>query len=307
MLARILRAIFALEVLAAALVAGWLATARDWPLAGAIAAGIAAPLLAHAAIVALNFVLAAIAGGATPPRLAIGPTAVLRVYLRELLDSIAVFQWRMPWLAGRALAGEGAAPGDARSRIPVVLVHGYVCNRQLWRPFAAWLAARGHAIEAVDLEPVFGSIDDYAPLIARAASRLRERTGARRIGFVCHSMGGLAARAYLRASGDANVGCVVTLGTPHRGTVHARFGHGANARQMRRDSEWLRALASGESPAQLRKFTVVLTHHDNVVVPRAIQTLPGARTVELAGVGHLTLAFEREAWEAAAAALDAAR
>jgi triacylglycerol esterase/lipase EstA (alpha/beta hydrolase family) len=104
-------------------------------------------------------------------------------------------------------------------------------------------------------------------------------------------MGGLAIRAYLRAQGDAGVAAVVTLGTPHRGTFHARFGQGPNARQMRIDSAWLRTLASGETAGRRARFTVVFSHHDNIVAPQAGQTLPDARVVAFSGIGHLSLAY----------------
>ena len=73
----------------------------------------------------------------------------------------------------------------------MLLVHGYVCNRGIWRPFAQWLAARGHPVESVNLEPVFGTIDDYVPIVVDAVRRLRERAGGDRIAIVAHSMGGI--------------------------------------------------------------------------------------------------------------------
>ncbi len=303
-IARMLRAMVAVELLGAAMFALWFALALDWSAASAFLAGISIPLGVHATIIGINFTLAWMAGSPTPPQARLGPITAARVYLREVVDSIWVFQWALPWLARRALPGEQTGRQAPGAPVPVVLVHGYFCNRQLWRPFARWLAARGHAVAGVDLEPVFGPIDGYAPIIAGAVEQLRARTGAPRVALVCHSMGGLAARAYLRAHPDAPVACVVTLGTPHRGTVHALLGQGANAVQMRPDSAWLRSLAQSEDRALRERFTVVFSHHDNIVAPQAVQTLPDARTVALAGLGHLTLAFDARVWAAAARALD---
>lgn len=302
MIGRALRSVVVLELVAAAAIAVWLAAGHDWSVAAALAGGLAAPLALHAGIVAANFGLATLAGSPTPPEHRLGPAGALRLFLREFVDSLRVYQFAMPWLDGRPLPGEAA---EASSAIPVVLVHGYVCNRQIWRPFARWLASRGHAIQGVDLEPVFAPIDGYTALVARAVEALRARTGAQRVAIVCHSMGGLVARAYLRANPRAPVACVVTLGTPHRGTVHARFGQGRNAAQMRPNSPWLRELAAGEDEALRRRFTVVLSHHDNIVAPQAIQTLPDAGLVELSGLGHLSLAMHPRVWQAAGAALDA--
>jgi triacylglycerol lipase len=41
---------------------------------------------------------------------------------------------------------------------------------------------------------VFGGIDDYAPLIEQAVQQVTQATGRPPL-LVCHSMGGLAARA----------------------------------------------------------------------------------------------------------------
>lgn len=308
MLSRLLRTMVLVELLGAAGIAGWLVANRAWNLAAALLVGVATPVGVHAGIVALQFVIAWFARSQTPVAHRIGPLRALATYLREAVDSFRVFQWAQPWLAGRALAGEHRVDASrASAGIPVVLVHGYLCNRQVWRPFARWLAARGHAIQGVDLEPVFGSIDAYAAQVDDAVRRLCARTGAERVAIVGHSMGGLATRAYLRAHPDAPVARVVTLGTPHRGTAHARFGQGTNAMQMRRDSPWLRELAASE-PAGLRsRLTIVLSHHDNIVAPQAVQILPGARVVEFSGLGHLSLASDRAVWQVVATALDEVR
>jgi pimeloyl-ACP methyl ester carboxylesterase len=211
-------------------------------------------------------------------------------WAREIVDSIRTFSISQPLLAGRAFAV--GAPHD--ERLPVLLIHGYFCNRALWRPMAARLVAGGHVVEAINLEPPFASIDDYVPRIAAAVAALRDRTGAPQVALVGHSMGGLAARAYLRACGDEAVACVVTLGTPHRGTVHAHFGRGRNVRQMRRDNNWLRQLAAEEPRERLERFTVVLSMQDNIVAPQAIQTLVGVRTVRLHGLGHISLVYDAQ-------------
>lgn len=274
--------------------AGWLAGSGRAAIGTAVAVGVLLPLALHAAVLTIDFALAWSVRGSRP---ADGPRpAFLRglrdwtvAWAREIVDSTRTFSFAQPLLARRAFAA--GVPAD--ERLPVLLIHGYFCNRALWRPMAARLAAAGHAVDAIDLEPPFASIDDYAPRIAAAVDALRARTGASHVALVGHSMGGLAARAYLRAYGDDAVACVVTLGTPHRGTVHARFGRGRNVRQMRRDSEWLRALAAVEPPERLARFTVVLSWQDNIVAPQTIQTLPGARTVMLQGLGHISLAYDR--------------
>ncbi len=306
MLARTLRILQLLELLLAAALAWWLLQAWQWPALAAITVGLCAPLVLHAWIIALDFGLASWAGGAVPPPLRLGVVQALRTYLSELRDSIRVFQWVQPWMAARPLPGEIHAD-QSRSKtepLPVVLVHGYFCNRQIWRPLARWLSARGHPILGMDLEPLFCSIDEHVPLLDEAVRSALEKTGAPGVALVCHSMGGLVARAYLRRHPDAPVNRVITLGTPHHGTVHARFGKGVNVRQMRPDSDWLRELADSESAADNARFTVVFSHHDNIVAPPQIQQLPGARNIGLGGIGHVSLALDERVWRIVSDALE---
>ena len=291
-LARLLRAMLLVELAGAAAIAVWLHVDLQTGWVTAVALGAAAPLGTHAAIIAIDFAITTAAGSPTPAAHRLGPGAALALYARELVDSVRTFQLAQPLMAGRPLAGEDARAWSPGAPLPVLLVHGYFCNRQLWRPTARALAAQGHAIGAVDLEPVFGSIDAYAACIDDALRALLARTGAPRAHLVCHSMGGLAARAYLRAHGPDAVARVVTLGTPHQGTVLARLGHGLNTRQMRPASDWLAGLAAGEDAHTTGRFHVLLSHHDNIVAPQAGQSLPGAHTVEFSGMGHISLAYD---------------
>ncbi len=105
-------------------------------------------------------------------------------------------------------------------------------------------------------------------------------------------MGGLAARAYLRAQGPARVAKLITLGTPHHGTRTAPLGLGANARQMEPRSVWLESLARGESSAAAAvPVTSIYSSDDNVIVPRESSVLDDAKNVRLSGIGHVSLAF----------------
>jgi len=281
MLARILRIITAWELLWA-LGIGWaLRAGAEWPWPAAALVGLATPIAVHAGILVDGFRRAL---GADARRL--GTAGFAQLVWSEFLASFRAFQVEMPWTPTRRLPGEHLR--NARP-VPVLLIHGYLCNRQVWRPMARALAARGHAIDAVDLEPVFGSIDDYTQCIAAGVARLRARTGARSVALVGHSMGGLASRAYLRAHGGEAVARMITIGSPHRGTRNAARGHGINAAQMRRNSPWLAAMAAAEAIAPSGPCTVILSRHDNVVVPQTDQTLPGAEVIVFEHLGHVAL------------------
>lgn len=289
---RLLQGLLGAEVVVG-LGVGWLLrTLHDWPLAAAVGAGLAVPLLLHGLVLGAQFALAIVAGRRDAPREPLQLGIWLRAWLRNWRDSVRAFTFAQPLLCARALPQPAAA-----RRVPVLFVHGYGCNGAVWHPFARHLAARGHPVHALSLEPLLGSIDGYADAIAEAARQLRARSGRRGIALVCHSMGGLAARAYLRRHPDDEVLRIVTIGSPHRGTRHASLGLGQNALQMRRDAPWLRALAESETASLRRRFTVILSRHDNVLSPATDQTLPDAETVIVEGVGHLSLVYEPQIWE----------
>jgi hypothetical protein len=104
-------------------------------------------------------------------------------------------------------------------------------------------------------------------------------------------MGGLAARAYLRAKGNEAIARVITISTPHHGTVFARYAHGENTRQMRRACDYLRRLGESEEPVE---FICFASQHDNLVVPRGSQVLAGAEAVWFEKIGHLAMSASDE-------------
>jgi triacylglycerol esterase/lipase EstA (alpha/beta hydrolase family) len=281
----LLRLVLLVQVGAALLVA-WALLRHGVPAWGALAAGVGAVALVRLAINMNNFVMAGWAASATPPEYRLGPMARLRMLAEEFRASMLVTSWHVP----RGCARMTIHPDSAYP--PVLLVHGYGCNSGYWAHLAPLLDREGISHAGIDLEPVAGSIDDYAPLIEARVRELCAATGAARIAIVAHSMGGLAARAWMRAygrAGSARVARLITLGTPHHGTALARFGPGANAVQMRQDSPWLRALAESETRDVRARIVSLYTHHDNIVAPQDSSVLPGARNVAFGGVGHVAL------------------
>ncbi len=251
-------------------------------------------VLPHAPVLALEFLLLAQLGrDAAAPRASAG--ALLRAWAGEVATGLRVFGWRQPWRANAEPDHLPALPPGTRRG--VVLVHGFVCNRGLWTPWLRRLRRAGVPCIAVNLEPVFGSIDDYVPIIDAAVARMEQLTGLPPL-IVAHSMGGLATRAWLQGRrADARCAGVVTVGTPHHGTWLARLALSPNGHQMRRANPWLRALASAEPPQRLAAFTCFYSHCDNIVFPATTATLTGADNRHLPGTAHLHLVERPEVFE----------
>lgn len=180
-------------------------------------------------------------------------------------------------------------PAPAATGTPVLLVHGYGCNRGAFDRLAPRLATAGLQPHFHDLEPVYASIDDYVPALATRIDELLRTTGLSRIAVVCHSMGGLAVRAYVARHGSAKLSGVVTIGTPHAGTVLAWLGLGANGEQMRPGSAWLAELERRRPDALAIPWLAIWSTHDNIVAPAGSARMAGAEELRLEGIGHLAL------------------
>ena len=219
------------------------------------------------------------------------PTAVqmLRAWFGEVITAPRVFFWRQPF---RSNAEADHLPRAGRGQPGVVLIHGFVCNRGLWNPWMRKLRARNVPFIAVNLEPVFGSIEHYPQIIESAVAQIEAVTGAPVV-LVGHSMGGLAIRAWLAAyAADARVARVITIGSPHHGTWLARYGHTVNGKQMRLGNAWMSQLAARETASRRARFTCFFGHCDNIVFPADSGTLEGAQNIHVAATAHVHMAFQ---------------
>lgn len=216
-------------------------------------------------------------------------------WLGELRHAPLVFCWRQPFASQRHA---DLVPADAHGRRGVLLLHGFVCNRGLWNRWMPRLRAQHTPYIALDMEPVFGSIDAYAPRIEAAVTRLHAATGIAPV-VVAHSMGGLALRAWWAAADDTastRVHRAITLGSPHHGTWLARFSFSRNGMQMRQRGAWLQALALREPAGRYARFSCFYSHCDNIVVPASTAALPGAHNQHLLGQAHVMMVDAPEPW-----------
>jgi triacylglycerol lipase len=248
-------------------------------------------LAACAAFVLLNFgIVAAIYGvlrhcAAEPPRSSRART--WRCAFAETLALFAAFVVIQPferWWMGADAVGPLAA-----GRVPILLVHGYLCNRGLWWWLRRRLRVRRHAVATINLEPPLAGIDRLAARLNDRIEALLAETGADTVMLVTHSMGALAARAYLRRYGAARVAGMVTLAAPHHGTQTARLGLGRNAREMAPNSEWLRSL-NAEPPPSI-PIANLWSIDDEIIDPPDASRLASAREIVLKGIGHMAMAF----------------
>ncbi|MBP7422749.1 MAG: alpha/beta fold hydrolase [Sulfuritalea sp.] len=286
MAARQFRWLLFCELLAYAVLGHWLTSRAGWTLPQAAGLALAGFLGLRLFVVGLTFALMRQGNSEVPPELRVGPVGALRMVLEECAAMILLFAVIQPFEA--FWLGPDRLGKPAAGRLPVLLIHGYQCNRGFWFWLRPRLEAAGWTVATHSLEPVFSDIDAYADGIARRIDEVLAATGTSQLILVGHSMGGLALRAYLRRHGAGKVARLITLGSPHQGTELARLGLGPNARQMRVNSPWLRGLAAPLPATSVSIYSC----HDNYVFPQqACSTLQGAANVAIGGVSHLGMAF----------------
>lgn len=247
---------------------------------------------ARALVVLTSYFFLLFASDPVPRLLGCGPLRALRMVVEEYVGLWLLFVVIQPferhWLPPDELT---RAPSGARqaTRPPLLLLHGYQCNRGFWFWMAPRLRAACWTVATHNLEPGLGSIDVQADGLDRRVREVLRATGAPQVILVGHSMGGLVARAYLRRWGAASVARVVTLGSPHYGSRLAMLAWGRCGRQMVIGNPWLRALQDEPLAVPL---TSIYSVHDNQVMPqRACSALAGATNCAIGGVSHLGMAF----------------
>lgn len=278
------------ELLLYSLLGGWLVSRAGWtPLQG-LGFGLAAFLGVRLFLVLMTFGFMLAGSSVVPEKLRIGPIDALRMVFEEYAALILLFTAIQPfesfWLGPdrlNKLSGE---------RLPLLLIHGYQCNRGFWLWLRPRLEAAGWTVATHSMEPAWTEIDNYAEGIARRIDELLAATGAPQVILIGHSMGGLACRTYLRTHGKGKVARMITLGSVHHGSRLAWLGIGPNARQMRIGNPWLLALGATEAVPLPQGSVSIYSHHDNFVFPQETGSrLEGAANVAISGVSHLGMAF----------------
>jgi pimeloyl-ACP methyl ester carboxylesterase len=280
---------FLLFVLLVAGTAGYVSWAKHaiaagaslwWFVVGAPVAYLAPVLL----LVGLWFLLSWIWRTPRPPTARLDATGCVRLYVTEVL----AVAWSWPLIIAHRLLMRDPAPASCAR--PVILVHGVLVNDGVWFGFRRRLVRAGIAgVYAANYGPPYADIEHYAGQLAARIDAVCAVTGAQRVVLVGHSMGGLVSRAHLRRFGPARVERLITIGTPHHGSVLAWSYPGRCLAQMRPGNAWLADLNRDEAGPPPVPILSLWSRHDSMVVPQASSELACAENVAVLGIGHNAL------------------
>ncbi len=127
----------------------------------------------------------------------------------------------------------------------IVLIHGLYMRPLVMRPMARWFEAQGYSTSSFGYKTTSESLELNVENLSTHLSSIN----ANEVFLVCHSLGGLLARAYVASVGeDHTIRKVVTIGTPHQGAAIARWmkskklgsllGHSMEKGLIKNRSDW---------------------------------------------------------------------
>lgn len=214
------------------------------------------------------------------------PTAVLAAaFLLEWLASIGVV------LLSAAAVLTPRRRGDPAADVRVVVLHGFAQSRGAVALLARRLESAGVAVISFSYPSLRADVPAAAESLRRLLADLqRERPGP--VHLVGFGIGGLVARYCVRRHRVVGVRRLITVGTPHQGTLLAP-PYPATLACLRPASALLTQLAAADRAPEQFEATAIQSEFDATILPPQNAYYPAAFNVTVRDTGHFTLLFSR--------------
>lgn len=180
------------------------------------------------------------------------------------------------------------AQSDSR-KSPVILLAGMSLRWQFLRHLGIRISLEGHAVYVVPgLGRNFLSVAASAQLIRK----LIEKNDLRDVVIVAHSKGGIVGKYLLiHHNKDKRIKRLIAIAPPFYGSTWARLHKHPVLQELLPGSQFLQEL--NEHTEVNKRIEVILSEHDNVIVPHTTY-LVGGHTVVVKGHGHHHVIFLEE-------------
>lgn len=210
------------------------------------------------------------------------------------------------WLLFLSFPSSPAFAGTPRSKpkCPVVLVHGYLDTAVKLQKMASFLRAAGWTVFTPTLSPSNGAVR-LEELAAQLETYIEARVAkSQEVDLVGFSMGGLICRYYAqRLGGMQRTRKLITIASPHHGTLTGYASGRPGCRQMRPGSAFLADLNKDAASLGKLDFTTIWTPLDLMIVPATSSRLGIGKEVVLWLPAHPLMVLSSVGWRAVASAL----
>ncbi len=186
---------------------------------------------------------------------------------------------------------------------PVILVHGLGGSRGDFVPMEMYLRYHGRRrTYRIGLNNR-RSLKETSAALARFVKRVARVNGSPQVDIVAHSLGGIVARLAIAEHGlDDVVRTLVTMGTPHQGTVSARYMDTKLTRALRTDSPVIRSLNEAGWPIKVKGVTF-WSSNDLLILPAETAAMAGTLQIDMSPFTHFSYLIDPRSWAAVREAL----
>ena len=146
----------------------------------------------------------------------------LSMMLNEIIAELRLFFYYHP-LEALLNSHDSDFPPNENQAFPILFVHGFYNNAGFWMKHKSYFRKNGLAgLYSLNLDPPVQDIECFADQLAQRIQQVCRHSGRAKVILIAHSMGGLVCRACIARSGADNIERLITIGTPHHGTVMAK-------------------------------------------------------------------------------------
>ncbi len=199
---------------------------------------------------------------------------VVRVVLGilfEIVASLVMIGWGVVYLVLFRIyrSPEIYHSWEKGDKNPVLMIHAYFQNASNYWLMKARLRRDGWShLYTLTFSPPWASIPVLSQQVKARIDKILDKTGAKKVDIIAHSMGGLVSRYYIKKlMGDKKVSRLITLTSPLAGTYAAYLWLGSCARDMRPGSKFLKELDFRPEEFPRLSQTAIYSALDELMIP----------------------------------------
>lgn len=191
-----------------------------------------------------------------------------------------------------------------QQRNSVLLIHGIEDTGAVFNTMASYLTQLGWPVYTLDLVPNNATVG--LDILAQQVSDyvLNNFAPQQPIDLVGFSMGGIVSRYYVqRLGGFKRVQRLITISSPHHGTLMAYASQRQGCLQMRSNSQFLQDLNTDAHILEQLNFTSIWTPYDLMIVPAKSSQMPVGKEIIVRVLLHPAMLTDPKSLAAVASAL----